>query len=507
MPIFALMLAGVMLVLLLACANVGNLLLARAAARRREIVTRLSLGASRARVIRQLMTESLVLACAAGAAGIALAYRLPALVFRAAVNEPLSFGVDPDSTVLAYTVALCLLACMVFGLAPALHGTRSGVMGTRLRLRNSFLAVQVAASVVLLVGAGLLVRGIQRARHQDPGFAIRDVASVSFDLPANAYDAPRTRAFFAQLTRDLEALPGLQPIGLTRTEPLSSSRSFTNFRLPGEEETQSKPVQFQEVSAGYFDVLQIPIVAGRNLEPADGARNAIVINETMARRYWTTATAAVGKTILSALTHEIVGVAKDAYTTDLDKIEPTLYQPLSGRSVPRALVRTAAGESARAVAAAAARLDPRVQVRVTPLAENLDRWLDAVRTGAAVAAGLGMLALTLASIGMFGVFAYWVQQRTQEIGIRMALGARPGQVIHLVLSTGSRAVLLGLTAGLAGAIAGARLLHSYLFGLSPLDPVAYCGAAVVLATAALAATYWPARRATRIDPIRALRYE
>jgi putative ABC transport system permease protein len=298
----------------------------------------------------------------------------------------------------------------------------------------------------------------------------------------------------------------LQPLGMTRTVPLSSQHNFTSFRLPGENENRDDLVLYHEVSAGYFDVLRLPMVAGRNFEAADAARKVIIINETMARRYWSGGSA-LGKTVISDSPREIVGIVKDAYTTDLDNILPTLYQPISGGTIPQLLVRKSSTDPSQPIAAAAQRIDPRVRVRSAPLSENLDRWLDGTRVGAGLAAALGMLALTLASIGMFGVFAYWVQHRTQEIGIRMALGAQPSQVVRVVLSASAQAVLMGLAIGFVGAFAGSRLLHRYLFGLSPLDPISYGGAALVLAVASLAATYWPARRATRIDPIAALRFE
>jgi predicted permease len=501
LPIFILMFLGMSLVLLLACANVGNLLLARAAARQREISVRLSLGASRRRVIRQLLTESLVLACMAGVLGVAAAYRLPLLVFHYAVNEPLSLQLVPDSMVLIYALLLSAATCLVFGLAPALHGTRPGGIRSSFSLRSVLLTAQVALSVVLLVGAGLMTRGVRRARTQDPGFTISGVSIAQFDLPANSYDAPRARAFFAQLSRDLAG----KTIGLTRLAPLGNSRNFTSFKLPGEAEKQGTLVAVQEVNSGYFAVLGIPVLKGRTMEDADADRSVVLINQTLARRFFDGN--ALGKSILTGKPvqpREIVGIVKDAFTTGLDEVSPTIYFPLGGDSIPVALFHTTPG-AADAIAAVAKEIDPRAGTSFTPLSVNLDKYLQASRAGAAIAEGLGAFALALATIGIFGVFAYWVEQRTKEIGIRMALGARPRQVIRLVLSSSSRAVFIGLVLGFAGAAAASRLLQRLLFGLSPFDPISYAMVALVLAAAGLAATFFPVRRATRIDPMTALR--
>jgi len=503
LPVFALMSLAVFLVLLLACANVGNLLLARAAARQHEISVRLSLGANRARIVRQLLTESLVLACTAGVVGVAIAFWLPSLVFRYAVNDNLSFRLVPDSVVLMYALALSAATCIIFGLAPSLHATRPGGIRSRFSLRSVLLTAQVALSVVLLVGAGLMTRGVQRARTQDPGFTISGVSIAQFDLPASSYDAARSRAFFAQLSRDLAR----QPVGLTRLAPLGNGQNWTSFRLPNETEKQGKTVAVQEINRGYLDVLGIPILEGRMLEDADSNRSVVLINQTLANRFFDGN--ALGKSVVAGkpyAPHEIVGIVKDAYTTTLDEVSPTIYFPISGDSIPLALFRTTPG-TADAIAGVAKQIDARTGTTFTPLTVNLDKYLQASRAGAAIAEGLGGFALALATIGMFGVFAYCVEQRTKEIGIRMALGARPVEVIRLVLGSSSRAVFIGLLLGFAAAAAASQLLRKLLFGLSPFDPVSYTMVVVLLVAAGLGATFLPARRATKIDPMSALRCE
>jgi macrolide transport system ATP-binding/permease protein len=515
-PAIALMFLGVMLVLLLACANVGNLLLARAAARKREIAIRLAIGAGQTRLIRQLLTEGLTLAWASGGIGILIAYILPSYILNRVLAADVSFHLQPDATVFFYTLVIAVFACVAFGLVPALHGTRgnitgslkdeAGQQGAKLSLRSLLLAVQVAVSIVLLVSGGLLVRGVQRARLQDPGFSVGDIAVISFELPANAYSPSRSQSLFSGLLRDLKRVDELQPFGFTSRAPLSSARDFIGFRLPGENQNQEKLMLALGVSAGYFEVLRIPIVAGRNFVPADAASGSIIINQAMAKQYWSKENP-VGKKVISGTTREVIGVARDARTWGLDQVEPAIFLPFSGPSVPELLIRKTRTDSSQAVAAITARVDPRIRLHVSPLSDNLQRWLVPARVMATLAGVLGALALTLASIGMFGVFAYVVQQRTQEIGIRMALGAQPKQVIRLVLGKSSRAVLAGLAIGLVCSMAASRLMERYLYGVSPFDPIAYGSVALVLALAAIAASYVPARRATRVDPLTALRYD
>ncbi len=517
-PVFS----GVVLVLLLACANVGNLVLARAAARRREIAVRLAIGASRARVVRQLLTESLALALLAGFAGLMVASWLPARIVELLARSS-ALNLQPDAGVLAYTLGLSLLSCIVFGLAPALHGTRSSVgnalkagiptAGSRLPLRNLLLAVQVAATVVLLAASAILTRAVYDASMRDHGFSMRDLSVVSFETPARGYDATRIRAVALELACAVEAVGGRDTVALTSTEPLGSGNIKGGFRIPGVQGDQYNSVY--EVSPAYFDLLGLDVVAGRPLVATDMNRPVIVISETMAKKNWTIPSAVGQRILVDPATGgwntpgelEIVGVVEDIHQTNLEEPDSTIYQPLSGRILPRVLVRSSSVAATAAVTAAAARIDPRLRARVTALAENLGPRLSRTRTGAVIAGALGGLALMLASVGMIGVFSYWVQQRTREIGIRMALGARSPQVVRLLLGSSARSLLAGAVCGIVGAVSASGLLRSYLFGLNPLDPIAYAGVVALLVVAACAATYWPARRATRVDPVVALRCE
>jgi len=503
-PVFTLMFAGVTLVLLLACANVGNLLLARAAARQREIEVRRALGANRARIVRQLLTEGAALALGASALGLALAWILPASIFAQLGDGP-NVRLTPDGGVIAYAVALAAVACIVFALAPALSGTRAQPVRSRVPLRGALLAIQLAMSMVLLISAALLLEGVKHAQDRISGFQTH-IAVISFELPASAYNQTRTREFSAQLERALEGLPELHPVGITASEPLGRAHWNTVVTLPGET-TVLHDIEFEQVTAGYFDVLGIPIVAGRNFQTGDDARGAIVVNETMARRLFENVNP-VGKKIMTfAAEREIVGVARDAYLTGLDRIGPLFFEPFSGTRVPSLLIRAELPGAAGLVAEITKTIEPRARIQSRPLGDNLDRELSGSRAGATIAGVLGVFALALAAIGMSGVFAFLVEQRTKEIGIRMALGAAPKQVVALVLGGTARAAVAGLAAGYLSSAAVAKFLAQYLYGVSPLDGRAYLSAGVMLALAGIAAAYFPARRATRVDPLRALRVD
>lgn len=514
LPVMFLMFGGVTLVLLLACANIGNLLLARATSRRREISVRLAIGASRSRVVRQLVTESLVLAAIAGVVGVGVAAVLPSWMVRNAIPDPVTMRFSPDLSVLLYTLALTVLSCLSFGLAPALHGTAGAnagsrdtitVRGLRLPFRASLLACQVAISITLLTAAGLVARGLQQARSQDPGFAIRDVSVVSIELPADTYDEHRVAGLMGELSSSLSRSRLASTYGMTMIPPLGRSRAMGGVRLPAEDRSKTRMALMHQVTSGYFDVLRIPVMIGRNFAEGDASRHVALVNESLARQLWPQQQA-IGKLLVVDKPREVIGVVKDVYTTDLDRIEPTFYLPYEADFVPDLLVRgsSVATEGVRALLT---RLEPRAQMRVYPLQQNLDWWLTSSRTGAAVAAMLGALALALASVGLFGIFAFVVQQRTKEIGLRRALGARTAQIVGFVFESHSKPVLAGVIAGFAGSLGASKLLESYLFGVSRFDPVAYIAVITILISSAALATWVPARRAVRVDPAVTLRHD
>ena len=516
------MFAGVAMVLVLACANVGNLLIARSFVRRREIAVRLALGASRARVVRQLLTEGLFLAATAAAAGLWLTAWLPQLVVGT-VSTTASLQLSPDRGVLLYAVVMALVSCAFFALAPALHATRADVSSAlkdggpaasqRFRLRGVLLGFQVATVVVLVASAGLLFRAVSAASARDFGYEIDAFSFASIEAPARGYDARRIASLSAGLSRVLDGAGAPPAIALASTPPMGSGNIKGSYRLPesGEEFFNS----VYEVSPAYFNVMNLPIVAGRGLEPRDSGRAVIVVNETLARRHWTVQSA-VGRRLVSSAPEggwntpgelEIVGVARDAFMMDMMSVGDTIYQPLSGRTLPFVLFHTANRTAADTVAAAAERLDPRLRVRFRALSDNLDSRLNGSKTAAMLASMLGAVAVMLATVGLFGVFALSVQQRTQEIGIRMALGARRFDVVRLVIASNGAPLAAGLALGAAASLASSRLLGSYLLGLSAADPLTYAGVALVLAAAGAMATFIPVRRATRIDPLVALRHE
>jgi predicted permease len=515
---FVPLVAGLALVLLLACANVANLQLARGAARRREIAVRLSLGAGRARLIRQLLTESLVLAGIAAALGVLLASWLSRAIVTLVAGTPVALQLQPDGSAVIFAVGVAVLASGLSGLAPAVQATRrdaitalkegSAVPGTRFALRTLLLSLQVAAVVMLLAAAGQMVRSTEHATQRALSDTARRLAVMTIQPPVLGYDAARVRALSLQLVDEVQRMAAPGVLALTSTPPLASGNIKGSFRLPGGDQDENNAVF--EVTPGYFALMGLAIRDGRGFQPADAERPVIVVNEAMARRYWPGARA-VGQRIISNAGWnmpgelEIVGVVQDALMTGFDTVEPTIFQPPTHRALPHAIVNGRAAVE-RAVGAVT-RIDPNLRVRVQSLETTLAPRLRRTRVAAMIAGTLGTLALGFACIGMFGVFALWVRQRTSEIGIRMALGARSMDVIRLVLGTTAWALGVGLTIGLAGSIAGIRLLRKFLVGPSGIDPVTYVAVAAILVAASLAAAFIPARRATRIDPLAALRYE
>jgi predicted permease len=518
LPVMGAMFAAMTLVLLLACANVGNLLLARAASRQTEIAVRLSLGGTRMRLIRQLLVESAALALIASAAGLAIAATGPRMILPRVSADLALLTLSPDWRVCAYAVALAVIACLAFGLAPALHGTRgniaaaikrdSSMRGSRLALRSILLATQVAISVVLLAGAGLLVRGLQAARHRDPGYRLDGVTLATLNLPASAYGGGRRAVFTSTLRDALEHDAGLPHVGLTSDAPMSNSRSWTHMRASDRPQEYDRTVQTHEVSAAYFDVLAIPVVEGRNFTRDDSTRALILLNQNAAARTFP-GVSAIGRHVIGGgKDYEVVGVVKDAFTTSLGAVEPAMYRPMSGHDdIPQLLVADSMPATLERISAIVRGLEPRARIAFAPLADNFKVQLEPAQYAAALAGALGLLALTLASIGMAGVFAYVVRQRTREIGIRMALGADARQVVRLVLASNLRPLVFGLAVGVAGAVAAMRMMKSMLYGVSPIDPIAYAGVFALLIAAAAAASALPARRAARVDPVTALRWE
>ncbi len=511
--VFSLLFLAVTLVLLLACANVGNLLLARAAARRREIAVRLSIGGSRWRIVRQLLVESATLAVGASAIGLTIAFVLPSAIMRRLASEQ-TFYIAPDLTVLAYTAGIAAIACLAFGLAPALHCTRGSTAaalkgesgGSRMRLRTILLGAQVAISVMLLAGAGMLVRGLARTQSQDPGFDVQSTTIFQIDLPSKDYGPKRIEGLARQLVAELEHSPTLPAIGLAAYEPLGAGTVSTSFRLPEEPPNGRRRIAFQEASPGFFEALGIPLLAGRNFTPQDAGRNVVMLNESAARRIWPGENV-IGKTLVSnGASREVIGVVKDAYLSNLNEVWMTMFWPMAGQfGPPKVVARDRSAAAIERITAAIKRLEPWAEVRAHPMIENFEKHVGPSRASAAIAGGMGLLALVLASIGMAGVFGYVVRQRTREIGVRMALGADSGDVVRLVLGSNVRVLIVGLLVGCAGAAAASVALRSVAPGIETGDPVSYAGVAILLAVAAAFSAISPARRATRVDPVRALR--
>jgi putative ABC transport system permease protein len=535
LPVAVLAMAAVGLVLLIACANVANLLLARGASRQREIGIRLSLGASRGHLVRQLLTESMLLALGGGAGGLILA-RWMADLLLASVHPPGAHGfalnVSLDFRVLGYTLLLSVMTGLLCGLLPALRSSKQdlaasareewnafGQRVSRSRLRGALVVSQVAVSLFLLVAGGLLLRALQKAQSVTPGFEMRKVYVVSPDLQGHGYSPARAREFQRQLIERLQAIPGVKDVGLARTAPLSSSFAITQFAVEGHEPPPGSAlptVNFNSISPEYLTALGIPIVRGRNFssqEVEQGARVAVV-SESLARRYWP-GEDPIGKRFHgggASPYREVVGVAGDVrnvYLWTSDK--PYLYVPLSpADSADMQFFVRAEGNAAPltgVISESVRTIDKSLPVSVHRLDDNLTLWIWPSEMGALLSGALGFFALLLASAGIYAVMAYAVAQRTREIGIRMALGAQNKDVLGLVLREGMRLVVAGVAIGLLASIVGSHVLSKFLYGLSAFDGLAFAAVSLLLAAMALLACWVPARRAIRVDPMVALRYE
>jgi predicted permease len=517
-------LVAVGLVLLIACANIANLFLARATARQREIAIRLAIGASRARLVRQLVVESLLIAAAGGVLGTALSFSSARALVAAVARTPdmngLTIPVAPDVRVFTYAFLLVLTAAAVFGLAPALQATRpdlnttlkegSDGSGTRSRLRGTLVGVQVAVSMVLLVSAGLLLRGLSHAQSVDPGFVLDQATTMTFDLHAEGYGRERAIAFQRRLDELTRAIPGFVAASRATSAPLASRHYFSPFR--GEGNTRSRQMQYNVVSSGFFSSVGIPLVRGRDFTSAELNGQYAIVTETAARLLWP-GLDPLGKILRGQHNYTVVGVAHDAQVSELgQEHEPFLYLAASDSDATEmgtVIVRSTAPQPlvAAALRTGALAEDRDLHLNVAPLRDNIRFYINASRMLATISGALAALALLLASIGIYGTVAFSVARRTREIGIRMALGADSRDVIGAVARQAMRTVGIGAAVGLVICLLVTRVLERVLFGVSTLDAAAFVGVPLSLFLVALLATLIPARRAVRVDPLIALRAE
>ena len=529
-------LAAVGLVLLIACANVANLLLARASARQKEITIRRSIGGSRWRIVRQLLTESLLIAFLGGLLGSVMVFwSIGAIAHYLLAHLPheipqLSWDVSPDPHVWGYALVLTAVTGIVFGLAPALHATRQdlssalrGDSATLLgksasggKLRSVLVGVQAAVCMVLLIAAGLLMRGLYSAQTVEPGFEMKGIVQARFDLSsAQGYDAAHAQTFQRELMARVAALPGVDGVEQARVMPLGDQFLGTGFTLSGE--TEARQLEFNVVSPGFFSMMGMPIVRGRTFTDAEmrADAGALIVTESTARQLWP-GREAIGQTLRSEEKKEcqVVGVVRDSQASHLGKTDGLfVYMPAGPKEqrTVQILAHSANGDgdaaTMKAIREAARALDPDLIVDVTRLEDNLELWRTPSRIVAALSGVLGALALLLAAIGVHGVVSYGVSQRISEIGIRLALGADGRDVMKLVLRQAMRPVVIGGVIGILVSAAVSQVLSGVLYGIGAHDPLAFVGVPVFLVAMAWLASYVPARRASRLEPIEALRHE
>ncbi|MEN3330047.1 MAG: hypothetical protein V7638_4854 [Acidobacteriota bacterium] len=522
MPIAMLVMAAVGLVLLIVCANVSNLMLARGSARRKEIAVRLALGASRWRLIRLLLTESILLAVLGGIAGLFLSLLLPAILISLVPEVGLDIDLKPNATVFLYMFSVSLITGVVFGLAPAIRSTkpdltfalRSGNTArvSRPHLRNLLVIGQVAVSLVLLIGAGLLVRTLQRAQSSDVGFDSKKLIVLSMDVSALGYDDARVTTLREQLAERLKAVPQIKEVSSAQIMPFAGRRDDA---IDIEGQGSGISVNANLVSPTYFQTLGIHLQRGREFTDEDvrSGQSPAVITQAMANRFWSTADP-IGKHFKDGdgNWHEIIGVVSDISSTHVGRVDgPLFYTPdslvhLAANSI---ILRTDGNlnSSVNAVREATRSLDKDAFVTVEPLEENVRRALEPARTGAWFSGTISLLALIIAATGIYGMLSYNVIERTGEVGIRMALGAQRRSVLLLIVGDGMKLAAIGTAIGVAVAVILTKVLGSVVFGVSTTDTLAFAAVASGALVVALIACYIPAHRATKVDPLVALRRE
>ena len=530
----AVLLGAALLVLIIAAANVSTLLAMRATARRREMGIRTALGAGRGRLVRQLLTETLTLFVAGGLGGTLLAIAGTSALERLPIpaDQGLSLELSPDVRVLLFSIAVSLGVGLLFGTVPALRSasrnpaillrTSSAGGGRRTFTSNALVVGQIACSLVLLTTAGLFVRAVTAGASMDPGFDARRVVLAAFDTRAYGYDETTGRAFYESLRRRLEASPAVESVTYSNSVPLTFADSMTSVVVDGSgtgaSERQRMMVGSWTVDTGYLDTLGVALLAGREFTPADttDSGDVAIVNETFARRAWPSVSpaAVVGRTYLSGDEPvTIVGLAADAkYVTLGEAPTPFVYRPQAQRwSTAQTLFVRVTGDlssAPRVVQEAVASIDPLLpRPSVTTLSREASLALLPQRVAAIVTGVLGGAGLVLAAIGLYGLISYGVTLRLREIGVRLALGASRGDVVHMVLWQGLRLTAVGAVLGLLASVFATRFVQSYLLNVSAMDPLAFGAAALVLVTVAVLAAVVPARRAGSADPLVVLRTE
>jgi predicted permease len=535
MPAAALLMVVVALVLLIACTNLANLLLARGLARRKEVAIRLAMGAKRLRLVRQLLTESMLLALLGGALGLLVAYWTAGFLvsFRPPLPFSITLDLGVDGRVLGFTLLITVLTGLAFGLVPALQATKPQLVpalkdevaglrlrGRRLNLRNSLVVVQIAVSLVLLIGAGLFMRSLVKAQEIDPGFERERVAILGVSAELNNYTREQGEEFLRNLMERTRSLPGVESVALANRLPLGYSIQITEIYPEGSEflPDEAPETDFTTVSPGYFETLGVPLLRGRDFSEQDHAEapRVVIVSEAAARRFWP-GQDAVGQRLrlhsADGSVRTVIGVARDTKVRTLGEApRPYVYEPFQQTydSWMFLLVRTSGDP--RAILAGLRHevmaLDETMPImELKTMGEHLSIMLFPPRMGGILLAVFGALGVLLATVGLYGVVAYGVSRRTHEVGIRIALGARRTDVVYLVLRQALAVVVVGTGIGLALAFVATQPLAGLLYGTSASDPLTFAGVTLLLAAVAVAASLVPALRAARVDPAIALRYE